>query len=571
MHSRLRQLLPGSAVDDLRIGTFHRLALDLMRLYADAPPKTVLDAWEARQLLDTALHTAGLRLRSQVVQPSISLAKAAGLRPADLSGQDQLQAAYAAYQEQLHAYQACDYDDILLDCLTWLETTPEVAAQLRQHFPYLLVDEFQDVNAVQYRLVKALAGDGQGLFVIGDADQAIYGFRGADPQYFQTLLQDFPHAHLFQLATNYRSTQIIVQAASAVIEHNSPRQPLHLRAVQAAGKPIRLCTATSELAEAIAVVRQINHMVGGADMVEADQHTQRADNARSFSDFGVLVRTGQQAEVLEQCFLQEGLPYRLIGHTSFLEAKHVRQALAFGRYILQPTDKLRFLQVLEVEAFCPGQTTLAEVRRQVQQQSGDLDLPALAVTVPALAPQLQALATAVERYRPFVSASPTIFLQHWLEEYGVADDPDLERLLRLAERLGSLEDLCETILLGKEADYEYTRAKGATPAEAVHIMTLHAAKGLEFPVVFICGVEEGLLPVQTRGSEVAEERRLFYVGLTRAREEVVLLSARTRQRHGTRQQPAPSPFIGELPPALLVEEDVEAPRPGKRATQLSLF
>jgi len=384
-------------------------------------------------------------------------------------------------------------------------------------------------------------------------------------------LQDFPHARLFQLATNYRSTQTIVQAATAVITHNSPRQPLHLRAVQAAGKPIRLCTAPSELAEGIAVVRQISHMVGGADMVQADQHAERADNARSFSDFGVLVRTGQQAEVLEQCFLQEGLPYRLIGHTSFLDAKHVRQALAFSRYVLQPADKLRFLQVLEVEAFCPDQTTLAEVRRQVQPQTGALDLHALGATVPAVASQLQTLATAVERYRPFVSASPVVFLQNWQAEYGVADDPDLERLLRLAERVASLEEFFETILLGKEADHEYTRAKGATPAEAVKVMTVHAAKGLEFPVVFICGVEEGLLPVQTKGAEVAEERRLFYVGLTRAREEVVLFRARVRQRHGKRQQPAPSPFIGELPSALLVEEEMEVPRQDKRVTQLSLF
>src|SRR5262249_30965583 len=267
--------------------------------------------------------------------------------------------------------------------------------------------------------------------------------------------QDFPLARLFQLATNYRSTQTIVQAATAMIAHNSAGQSLHLRAVQAAGKPIRLYTAPSELAEAIAVWRHMSGMLGGAHMVQADQHAERAANARSFSDFGVLVRTGQQAEVLEQCLLQEGLPYRLIGHTSFLEAKHVRQALAFGRYILQPTDKLRFLQVLEVEAFCPGLTTLAEVHRQGRQQTGDRDLHALAAAVPALAPQLQTLATAVERYRPLVSASPTVFLQHWQEEYRIVDDPDLERLLRLAERLTSLEDLCETILLGKEADYEY--------------------------------------------------------------------------------------------------------------------
>ena len=265
------------------------------------------------------------------------------------------------------------------------------------------------------------------------------------------------------------------------------------------------------------------------------------------------------------------MPYRLIGHTSFLDARRVRQALAFGRYVLQPADKLRFLQVLEVEAFCPGQTTLTEVRRQVQQQAGELDLHALTAAVPEAAPQFQALATAVVRYRPFVTASPVVFLQHWQEEYGAADDPDVERLLRVAERVASLEEFFETILLGKEADYEYTRAKGTTPAEAVKVMTLHAAKGLEFPVVFICGVEEGLLPVQTKGTDVTEERRLFYVGLTRAREEVVLFRARTRQRHGKRQQPASSPFVRELPSALLVEEEVEAPRQDKRITQLSLF
>jgi superfamily I DNA/RNA helicase len=147
----------------------------------------------------------------------------------------------------------------------------------------------------------------------------------------------------------------------------------------------------------------------------------------------------------------------------------------------------------------------------------------------------------------------------------------VERLLSLAERAASLADLCETLLLGKEADYEYTRTQGPLPVEAVKIMTLHAAKGLEFPVVFICGVEDGLLPVRTRDADLSEERRLFYVGLTRAREEVILFHARTRQHHGKRQQVEPSPFVRELPSALLVEEEVEVPRQDKRATQLSLF
>jgi superfamily I DNA/RNA helicase len=571
MHSRLRALLPASSMDDLHLGTFHRLALDLMRRYRTAPPRTVLDAWEARQILDAALREAGLTLRPQATQQAISLAKAAGLRPADITGNDALQAAYAAYQTQLHAYQACDYDDILLDFLVWLETQPDAAVHLRQDFPYVLVDEFQDVNAVQYRLVKTLAGAGHGLFVIGDPDQAIYGFRGADPQYFWQVLQDFPAARLVELATNYRSTRTIVRAAAAVIEPNHDRQPLPLHAVGATGKPLRLCTAASELAEGIAVVRQISRMVGGADMVQADQHAGRAEQTRSFGDFGVLVRTGQQAEVLEQCFLQEGLPYRLLGQTSFLDTRQVRQALAFGRYVLRPTDTLRLLQVLEGEAFSPGSTALAAVRQQVRQAASSVPWQALATAVPAAAAALQTLAAAVERYRPLLTAPPVVFLQRWQEEYGGAGDPDVERLLRLAERAPSLAGLLDTILLGKEADYEYTSATGTMPPEAVKVMTIHAAKGLEFPVVFICGVEEGLLPLPTQEAESTEERRLFYVALTRAREEVILLRARSRLRHGQRTQPAPSPFVRGLPAALLVEEEVDMPRQAKQEHQLSLF
>jgi superfamily I DNA/RNA helicase len=325
------------------------------------------------------------------------------------------------------------------------------------------------------------------------------------------------------------------------------------------------------VAEGIAVVRQISRMVGGADMVQADQHSERVDHTHSFSDFGVLVRTGQHAEVLEQCFLQEGLPYRVIGHKSFLEARQVRQVLVFARYVLQPEEPLRLLQVLEGEVFHAGRAALAAMRQQVPQTTGHGDLQTLAAAVPAAAAPLQALAAAIERYRPLVLEPPVTFLERWQEEYGGAGDADLERLLRLAERAASLPELLDTILLGQAADYEYTSSAGPTPVEAVKVMTLHAAKGLEFPVVFICGVEEGCLPVQAKDASLAEERRLFYVGLTRAKEAVILLRARSRLRHGQRQQPAPSAFVDEIPAALLVEEAVTVPRPAPQVTQLSLF
>ena len=569
MAQRLQEMLPQDSLRTLRLGTFHRLARDLMQTYRATSPKTVLDAWEARQLLSAALHDLKLTRRPGAVQESLSLAKGAGLQPADMAEPD-LQAVYTAYQAQLNAYGACDYDDLLLDCLTWLSTEPDAASQMQQRFPYILVDEFQDVNAVQYGLVKLLAGAGHGLFVIGDPDQAIYSFRGADPGYFARLRNDFPQAQLFQLATNYRSTETIVQAAAAVIAHNPDRQPLALRAAGAAGKPLRLSAAPSELAEGIAVVREISRMVGGADMVQADQHAERATHTRSFGDFAVLVRTGRQAEALEQCFLQEGLPYRLIGHKSFLEAQGVRQALAFARYVQQPDEPLRLFHVLDMAAFHPGKTTLAAVRQHMTT-TGSLALAALTSAVPRATSKLQALAAAVEPYRALLSARPQQFLQRWHEEYGSADDADMQRLLHLSEKAASLAEFLDTIVLGQDADYEYTSTTGPMPVEAVTLMTLHAAKGLEFPVVFICGVEDGLLPMQASDVSVAEERRLFYVGLTRAREEVLLLRARTRLAHGKRLQPEPSPFLQELPATLVTAEEVAVPRQAKKSNQLSLF
>jgi uncharacterized protein (TIGR00375 family) len=569
MQQRLRALLPSVHLAALRIGTFHRMALELMRLYDSMPIKTLLDAWEARQLLERALQEAGLTQRAAAVQQAIALAKAAGQHPVDLSDNAQLQAAYQAYQAQLQAHQACDYDDILLDCLTWLDADTTATAALQQRFPHVLVDEFQDVNAVQYRLVTHLAGDGAGLFVIGDPDQAIYGFRGADAQYFQALRRDFPLAQVHHLATNYRSTQTIVQAAAAVIAHNPERQPFALHAAGSVGLPLQLYHTPSEIAEGIAVVRQISHMVGGADMIQADQHPDRPAQARSFGDFGVLVRTTQQAEVLEQCFVQEGVPYRLLGHTSFLEARRVRQALTWARYLLQPEHPLRLLQVIETPVCQLASPLLTALRQHIQ--TGVVELQALAAAVPAAASQLQSCMAATIHCLPYLNGPPEACFQYWRENYGDADDPMFERLLDLAARVATLQELCDTILLGQDADYESTRARRAAPAEAVAIMTLHAAKGLEFPVVALCGVEDGLLPLTTRGTNRAEERRLFYVGLTRAREEVLLFRARTRQRHGTRQPTVLSPFVRELPETLLVSTDVEVPRPEPRTTQLSLF
>jgi len=415
-------------------------------------------------------------------------------------------------------------------------------------FTQVLVDEFQDLNLVQYRIVRALAGTGEGLFAIGDPDQAIYGFRGADASCFARLLADYPAARLVHLGTNYRCAAPIVEAAAALIAHNPHRQPLHLRPARQGGARLRLLSVPGEKAEGIAVVQEIGRMVGGADMAQSDW--QGARGTRSLGDFGVLFRTHAQAQMLEECFLHQGLPYRLLGEKSFLSTPPVRRALAFFRFVLQPEEPLRLLQALEIPAFDPGAQALKELARQLTR-------PANAEALPAA----RRLCEAAQRYRA-TPENPATLMRRYQEEYG--RDGDLARLAQLAEQAGSLEELLHTVALGVGADYERRSAQ----VEAVQLMTLHAAKGLEFEVVFLCGMEEGLLPLS--GAELEEERRLCYVGLTRAREELILVAARSRQQYGQRTEPALSSFVRELPAALLAEERIDAPR-RPEAEQLSLF
>ncbi len=574
MRRRIGELLPDiGRLEALTVGTFHRVALDLLKRYGADRSQGVVDGVEAGEILGDAISDAGRSVSRADAETAISLAKANGVRPDGFEGDEGLRAIYRAYQVRLAAYGVRDYDDILLDLLDLLERDSQALAEVRDRFRHVLVDEFQDVNAVQYRLVKLMAGEGEGLFVIGDPDQAIYGFRGASPAYFASLFEDFSEAQRVALETTYRSTGQIVRAASAVIARNSDREPVRLVSAREEGPACRLFSVPGETAEGIAVVREIGRMVGGADMLQSDNRglgESGSEAARSFSDFGVLFRTGRQADELEACFLEEGLPYRIVGQKGFLEAESVRQALAFFRYVFRPEGDLRFLNALALPPFHPGRATLSRLRQRAGEgtlvEARPQELP------PAAGEKVVALRGAADRFRRMAASSgPEEMLRQWQEEFGAEGDADFDRLVRVAENTSSMDRLLDTVLLGREADYERAGGKDRRQAEAVTLMTLHAAKGLEFPVVFICGVEDGLIPYRERGADLAEERRLFYVGLTRARDEVVLISARSRLRYGQRIQPEVSPFVGDIPKDLLDRERVERERKEKSAEQLSLW
>ena len=547
MRQRLAALLGGaSGLGAMQVGTFHRVALSLLRQLG-CEPKLVLDEVEARRVLEGALADVGLP-GPVAASRAIALAKAAAQGPDEVA--EEWQPHYNAYQAALHAYGACDYDDILLDLLRLLEADAAVREQVRARFPYLLIDEFQDLNAAQYRLVLQLAGEGAGLLAIGDPDQAIYSFRGASPAHFAHLRDRFSNTRLFHLGANYRSQGHIVEAAAAVIGHNPGREAIELAAVRPGKGRIRLIEVPSETAEGIAVVREIARMVGGIDMVQADAD---GEGTRSFADFAVLFRTGQQGRALEECFRKEGLPYRLVGQKGFLQAPGVRAALAFARYASISQEDVRRWQALEAMGTEP------HILRQVRR--GELSAVAQG--------RVEALEARIAEYRQrAVQEGAGSWVRRWQAEFGDPEDEDLQHLARVADAAGTIAQLLETVLLGTEADYE--ERGGPQGPESVALMTLHAAKGLEFPVVFVCGVEDGLVPFRERDADLAEERRLFYVGMTRAEEELVLLRAHSRQRYGERVPCALSPFVGEIPARLLVREDVAMPR-RRGAEQLSLF
>ena len=298
MRERMRMLLPGEdRLDRLILGTFHAVALELMQSCRPCAVQQVIDEFETTQVLADVMANADVNLSLRETRSRISLVKT----DPELAAPEALRDVYGAYQDRLGTLGVWDYDDILLEFLKLLRETDGVSQRVRQRFAHVLVDEFQDVNAVQYRLVTALAGAGSGLFVIGDPDQAIYGFRGASPTYFRMLREDFPAARTFVPERTYRSTRQIVDAAISVI--GGGRQ---MNAVRGEGVAVRQVSVPGETAEGIAVVREISRMMGGADMLQADevggQDSAAGGGDRSLSDFAVLFRTGRQAEEIERCF-----------------------------------------------------------------------------------------------------------------------------------------------------------------------------------------------------------------------------------------------------------------------------
>ncbi|MDO4733462.1 MAG: UvrD-helicase domain-containing protein, partial [Bacillota bacterium] len=528
----------GAVSRQLNIGTFHSLALSRARQAGVSPHllDTQTSQELARQVLEKEKSDSSLKqLLAQVSRAKTSRGAAA-----------ELPALVSAYQELQKDYAAWDFDDLLLYALE--EAEGENAD--RSAFRFLLVDEFQDIDQLQYQLIRAWSKGGESLFVIGDPDQSIYGFRGADPLCFRRLQQDYPQLEICSLRDNYRSTPQILAAASHVLPPSSGDLAAHGKK----GPLVRLLLCGSPRKEGIAIAKEISRLIGGTDMLNAHR---RADGVYSLNEIAVLYRTHQQEELLAHCLETEGIPYRISGRGDFLDSPAAQMILSFFSLLENTADRLRL-------GCCLRQAQLPEEDiRAILSLRPAKDVATLARNISKLEGISQAtldwLALLKKYNTKRKKMSPARLLESYIEDTLLTGAEGQEELLGMALLYHELEEFL--LDAGSRLDGDISRCGGRIyRSEAVTLMTLHAAKGLEYPVVLLSGVKDGLLPLQHPGldCDLKEERRLFYVGMTRAGRELILCGG----------EPL-SPFAADIPKELLKIEDESQHR--QREVQPSLF
>ncbi|NUO79011.1 UvrD-helicase domain-containing protein [candidate division KSB1 bacterium] len=583
MQRRLHERL-GKAAQRLTTGTFHAFCLNLLRAHGGTQAAFEIIDEEQRKEIAKNLWPEAAAAERQAWLEEISLQKATlnFLQARDRYAREQM------YQDALRRAQLWDFDDILLEAIALIENDKAVREQVRGRYRWLFVDEYQDLNPAQHRLLKLLAHEAAFVTAIGDPNQAIYGFRGSEVSYFSNFAQDFSGAVEMRLEENYRSGANILSASGQVIEHGEESFTLPLSAALLTEGRLTIYAAPTEKAEAEYVVHQIEKMVGGTSLFSQDsRRVERAEEgARSFGDFAIFYRLNALRGPLEEALQRSGMPYQISGDVPLLQRDGVLPLAALLRHaaglhfqtkhLVELIARLTpgFGEVLSqrmLKAFDTAQPfELEKILRFAEVESlGAKVRAALEVTQQCLLAfeqslQQQELAVALES---FYQAG---LIKTFLHEHAALYE-NWQRVLSLARRRESARALCDTLALERASDHFEAHA------EKIAMMTLHASKGLEFPVVFIVGCEEHLTPMQleTLRGEPAEERRLFYVGMTRAKEQLYLLRAMKRRLFGKLCEHAPSRFLADIEEQLKAYEHWHA-KPQKQVekiadNQLKLF
>ena len=564
MKERLERLLGNT--QGLWVSTFHSMCVRILRQEIEAlgfsRNFSIYDDQDQERLLKTILQELGIdekTLKAKAVAVAIDRAKNRGLWPDQLDDGDyhteQITRIYALYQERLQQANALDFSDLLMQTVRLLEDHPGVLEKYRQRFHYILVDEFQDTNQVQYRLVHLLASGHGNLCVVGDDDQSIYRWRGAEVGNILGFERDYPGCETIRLEQNYRSTSTILDAAGAVVAHNAGRKVKKLWTEKAAGEGVTLETLPDDLEEGRYLAGEINRL---------------KNSGRRLRDIAVFYRTNAQSRVIEEALRNERIPYVMFGGMKFYSRMEVKDILAYLRILSNPADSVSARRIINVPARGIGNVTVDKIAPFETESGGFLPACRRALERGALkgaaGTKVRAFADLLDDFRQRARQTPYPQLaSELIEETGYGPQLRAERTEEGRNRLDNLEQL----LAGMEEHFasegtleEYleqvaliTDVDSYDPSlDRVTLMTLHSAKGLEFPMVFMVGMEEGLFPHSRSANgqeELEEERRLCYVGMTRAMEKLYLTHARRRRIFGDYQFNPPSRFLGEIPAKLL--------------------
>jgi DNA helicase-2/ATP-dependent DNA helicase PcrA len=587
MRERIEVLL-GGRTTGMWLGTFHSVGVRMLRRDGAAigiPREfTIYDEADRVAAVRRAMQVAGVddkRFPPSQVAHQISSAKN------ELQNAEEYAAAAGAYygariaevfrqyERELQAAGALDFDDLLVRVVELFEDVPEVAAKYQHKFRHIFVDEYQDTNRAQYRLVQILGAVHDNVTVVGDDDQSIYGWRGADVRNILSFQRDHPDTNVVTLDQNYRSTQVILDAAHAVIRHNTERAAKKLWTERMGGQKVRIISVYDEQEEAVAITSEIERLVQSEDF--------------SYSDCAVLYRTNAQSRALEDVLLRRGIPYRLVGGPRFYERREIKDVLAYLRLIANPRDAVSFARIVNVPRRKIGDRTVDELERLARRHGispfeavDRLDeAEALGAAAVAALESFRALVDGLrhdaERMvlpelveRVLVESGYKLMLQDGSQE-GEERWNNVTELVGLAGEYADatppdgLQQFLENVALVSDVDSLDSGGEGVT------LITLHQVKGLEFPVVFMAGMEEGLMPhlraMEDGEAGLAEERRLAYVGITRARQRLYLLHAFRRHLYGAPQLAEASRFLRDLP-AELIEIPVRpgGPPPGDPRT-----
>ena len=560
------QALVGPVAKQMWVSTFHSACVRILRAQAEhlGYPKTfsIYDQSDAQRLVGYCIRDLGLdpkRYSARGVQARISLWKNELVIPHDAAQQvnntiDQKYVdVYREYQKRLERAGAMDFDDLLTNVVRLFRQHPDILRVYQERFKHILIDEYQDTNMAQNAIVVMLGALHHNVCVVGDSDQSVYRFRGADFRNILEFENAFPEVTTVVLAQNYRSTQTILDAANAVITNNAGRKPKDLWTDQGKGEKIVRYFANDEFDEAKWVIARLKEL-------HDDEH-------RKWSDLAVFYRTNAQSRVLEESLTHGGVPYKVVGGTKFYDRREIKDALAYLRLASNPLDEVSIKRVLNVPKRGIGDTTVAKVDVFANETGISFALAlrraAEAGVGSAGVRGINTFTQLLDECQAMLEEGPGPVLRHAMERSGylaelVAEDTvesagreeNVQELIGVASEFMQVDEFLEQVALVADTDQ-------IDSENHVTLMTLHSAKGLEFPVVFIVGVEEGIFPhnrALTDPVELEEERRLAYVGITRAKERLVLSHAWSRSLFGNTNYNPPSRFLAEIPDELIERE-----------------